>query len=282
MARKKKFKASFTVELNQCDKDVAHKRLPEYGTPSITSHGHDFFEENGVLYEMKGFLFFSGTPDFIENMEIEEDHGLKEFCEWARHNYESRHRRYSDGVGLYDSQTMSWVRFPNGTWVVSDWHGMVTCKDGDLSNRPVQKKGRSGYQEWHGMNCARKWDIENGDIPKKIPSKDWKTYNRLTEEFGDAWRIARNEYKKELKKSGIAAKRNKVEADKDYAKRTDIRMKVAAQTSRLRDELEVYLKCINDESMTVSQVGDIYSELIKLAELNKKMKTIYGAKMAKE
>ena len=285
MAKSKKFKASFEIELNKCDKADAHKRLSEYGTPGAFCFGQNFHKENGELFELKGFLFIHASPDYIKKMKGD-DKGLKEFCEWARHNYTSGHRRNYDDVGIYKSNGYRWVRFPNGLWCVGDWNDLVTCKDGDLSNRPVQKKGHSGYLDWFGMNCARKWDIKNGKPLfgglYSVDGKTWRLYEKITKEFGDAWRIARDKYKKELKKSGTLEKRNQHEADKKYAERTNIRMKVATQTAKLRDELEIYLKCLNDESMTVAQVGDIYSELITLAELNKKMKSVYGTKMPKE
>jgi GTP1/Obg family GTP-binding protein len=84
-----------------------------------------------------------------------------------------------------------------------------------------------------------------------------------------------------LKISGEAQKHQETKIGKGYVRRTNIRMKVAAQAAHSRDMLESYLKSVNDETMTVQEIGKLYDELIKLVALNKDMKKIYGSKMKK-
>ena len=289
MARRKKNtkKNLIDIELLEVHKENAHLRLDSW--PSIWSYAENYFIENCEVFEYKGFLLWSGwtisalrETNFRNLIKDEEylkaatDCGLLEALEWASTNYPCRNG-YGDKPGR---DNLKFLRLLDGTWIVADWSEwfqMDPDKEDDqgrkgYAHRPFKKKfSHRAYPSWVENS---KWFGRFGELPKEIQHFD--------EVFQDSWKKARDRYKKEIKKAGELAKRNQEVADENHVERTQIRMKVLQSATALQDALEVYIKCVNDDTMTVEQVGKLYFQLTDLGSLNKDMKKIYGAKMKKK
>lgn len=289
MARRKKSskKNLIDIELLEVHKENAHLRLDSW--PSIWSYAENYFIENCEVFEYKGFLLWSGwtisdyrDTNFRNLIKDEEylkaatDCGLLEALEWACKNYPCR-PGYGDKPGR---DNLKFLRLLDGTWIVanwSEWYGFDPKAEDDqgrkgYDHRPYKKKfSHRSYPSW--VENSKFWGRTN-DLPKVIQHFD--------EVFQDSWKKARDRYKKEIKKAGELAKRNQEVADENHVERTQIRMKVLQSATALQDALEVYIKCVNDETMTVEQVGELYFQLTDLGSLNKDMKKIYGSKMKKK
>lgn len=275
MAKKtKKFVPSFEVELLPKDKAVAHKRLGPYDAPSAMQYGREWALEYGKLFSLNGFLFTWLTPTEIDG--LVEDHGLIQFKNWAVKNYPGQGKSLSKPVGIFRLHNCYWwVRLPDGTWFVSGgsgrkWYTVAPeNKKNGLLNDPkgVFQKGNA---------------VVSTSFPKSSQALLAEFETTIEREFPYAWRESRNKYRQELFKSGVGAVLTEQENKQDHVQRTQIRMDVLSQTSKVQDLLGVFLKSVQDESMTIEDVSQIYHEVSKLTTLNKSLKKIYGAKMNKK
>lgn len=297
MARKKKAtkKKLIDIELLEVHKENAHLRLDTW--PSIWSYAENYFIENCKIFEYKGFLLWAGWTKSAhrdtnfrnlikdeEYLEAAKACGLLDVVEWASKNYPCRNG-YGDPPGR---DNLKFLRLLDGTWIVADWSEwfQVDPEPEDdqgrkgLDFRPYKKKfSHRAYPSW--VENAKHYNEDlpyakhyNEDLPKEIQHFD--------EVFQASWKKARDQYKRELKKAGELAERKKEVADENHVERTQIRMKVLQSATALQDALEVYIKCVNDETMTVEQIGELYFQLTNLGSLNKDMKKIYGAKIPKK
>lgn len=267
---KKKLTASFEVQLLPDEKAVAHKRLGRYDTPSLMSYARDYMQTHGKLFEIEGFICTYATLADIDK--LADDLGLLQFKNWAEKNCTVHNSGYGR-CGLERNVVYTWLRFPDGIWMLQGSYGQWMTWD-----RRPGKKGLENDPE----KDARKSNYVSVESVEGFDYDAKRRFEQIQKEFSDAWRIAREKFRKELKNSGKAEKLAEKEANTDHVKRTQIRMDVVAQASKLMDMLETYIKSVNDETMTVKEVGELYFELTNLGALNKSMKEIYGAKMAKE
>lgn len=276
------------VLLLESDKKDAHLRLESY--PSIWSYAEDFFAENCEIFEYKGFLIWSGWagpnhgPKVFENLmknekclEAAKTSGLFEVVNWATKNYPNT-RGWGDPPGM---DHLCFIRLLDGTWLAGEyWRQWIK-----LNPDPKDESGRSGYDfrpyqkklNYSNRPCwntnaeiVGKWDV----VPEEI--------RHAAEVFPASWKKSRDQYKKVMKNTGEAEKLAKVEKNKDHVKRTKIRMDVVAQANKVRDLIEVYVSRVNNETMTVEDISELYTALTELGTRNKTMKKIYGAKMAKK
>lgn len=267
---------SFTVELLPKDKETALERLGPYDAHSLESFARAYREEYGEFFQLEGFVFVSSDLDNIFNFKGN-DLGLKEFAEWASHN--SLARFGYDKPGLNRHELINWVKLPSGVWFVQvpghgSWMTIDTAKGG-YDYRP---KLWQSPNKWSPGNF--RWAVWSG--AGDAEAGHWGKYEELHKDFSAAWKAARDKHRKHLRETGEAREIFQEAANKDFAERTDIRMKAAAQAAKIRDILEVYIKSLNNETMTVKEIGEVYHELIALTEHNKTMKNIYGKKMPKE
>lgn len=274
MARKKTTKkASFEVELLDCEKDVAHKRLGRYDTPNLSSYARAYMQETGELFQLEGFVFFYGSVNEIAD--VEETFGLDVALAWATKNYPPCYN--GDKPYLSVSSIVNWVRLPSGTWFAKSKLGWITADmdKGGWEHEPTIRARGSVRTQWNWgntktINAFPEWNEKQ------------KRFEQISDEFSAAWLTARQAYRKALKSSGKTEAREAREAQENHAQRTQARMNVLMQANKLRDELEAYIKSVEADTMTVKSVGEIYAELTRLETLNKKMKKVYGSQMPKE
>jgi hypothetical protein len=248
------------VELLPVEADKALERLNV--TPHLFGYSREYYKVYRKIFSLNGFLVFFGDSRDIDKMTGRvEDHGLIQFKNWANNNYPAA---YGDRIGLGDTHYQyEFVKFPNGAWGVRKiyFDNWITVGDKGVTYVPPAGSYRNDYN--------------------RLSGNDVTVFQTMEKEFPLVWREARSRLRKSLKISGKAQKHKETKIDKDYARRTNIRMEVAAQAAHSRDMLESYLKSLNDETMTVQEIGKLYDELIKLVALNKDMKKIYGSKMKK-
>lgn len=288
------------IELLENEKAEAHK--PLRSVPGLWNYSMNYFKERGKPFEYKGYLICSSQYSYyngcsfenlMENEELREaaeEYGIRQIAEWASRNYPPSRYNYdppgkSDGV---------WLIFMDGRWVCGSFEGFVepdmSKKDDQgrtgLDFRPYRKKYKKGrYQNVLWENNSKALPFLRPRVPGIIAEDDGELAKLpedvvyLAKDFDEAWRAARKQYKKHLKKSGAAQARAEEEEKKKSVKRTNARMEVLQQANHLRDVLDTYIKCVADETMTKEQISNVFSELEKLGMLNKTMKQVYGRRL---
>jgi len=267
---KKKVIPTFEIELLPSQKEVAHKRLGCYGIPNLMSYARSYMKESGKLFGMEGYFFVYASLEEIDK--ISEDHGLIAFKHWAQKNC-TVHGNYYGHCGLERHVVYQWLRFPDGLWVLQGNNGNWMTWD--------RRPGKKGIENDPKGDAEKSNDVDVQFLDG-FDVKQLDRFKQISLEFPNAWRVAREKYRDELKTSGKAKTLGEHEANKTHVKRTKIRMAVLNQASTLRDKLDVYIKSVTDETMTVKQIGELYEELTNLGALNKTMKKVYGSKMAKK
>lgn len=263
------------VELLDRYREDAHLRLQQHHIPNLWAYAVEWYRQKREFYTYNGFLlyeFWFHTVNDIPKGETPVFKELEEMARWANKAY-INWRRHDDRPG--GNLCFRFIKTPDNHWLVSEaWGPWV-----EVDRTKKDQNGKTGYdfQPYQGMPHNRYYwnhNCKQVEIPAEIKSLD--------ENFKKAWRDARQQYRKILQETGESRKRHENILDEAYVQRTDIRMKVAAQASKAKDLLDVFVKSINDESMTVAQIGELYYALTELGALNKDMKKIYGAKMPKK
>lgn len=265
---KKKLEASFEVELLPSEKLVAHKRLGEYDTPSLMTYARNYFKEHGKLFGMEGFYFLEASLRGID--ELSEDRGLIQFKNWAEKNC-TIHFSVYHRFGLEPNTIYTWIRFPNGIWTLQGSYRSLMTWD--------RRPGKGGVKNDPKGDRLQANVVDAGPL---VSFEHERWYRQIENEFPAAWRIARAKLRKEMKDSGEARKLAEIETQNDHVKRTEIRMAALSQATQLRDTLEVFIKSITDETMSVKEIGELYRQLTNLGACNKSMKEIYGSRMPKD
>lgn len=116
---------------------------------------------------------------------------------------------------------------------------------------------------------------DNKEDPYRRPEwEQTQQFLTLLEEqyFKSAFLKARQKLIKEAKESGEWAARIEKQKAKKLSTNTNNTMKVCMQTKKAIEELEQYLKDINNGTATQKQVGQLYQTMITLSTLNKRIK----------
>ncbi len=141
------------------------------------------------------------------------------------------------------------------------------------------------YRWFNGRNFSLAYRKNNYNTKTKTYHTDFETwetrckedpvwtvpeiYNR---EIAKHWNRRRREA---CKKAGVAQKQVEERKKERAVKKTDFRVKAAAQVSKLEDELEAYKKALQDETFTREQISKLYDELTELTSINKVLRNLY-------
>lgn len=265
MATKKKnpgpkFVPTYTVELLESQKAVAHKRLTD-GGPSILQHSRKKFLETGELVTIEGFTFlYTSMKEFNGSM----PEGLERFASWYSR---CKPAQFSgDPIGCSPGACVVWLGLPDGTWtaVAGTWSREITvCCDGDLDFIPVKR-------------VDARWITTNAQT-LYMPARA----KEIIDEFSETWKLTRTQYRKTLKKTGKIAEELAREESAREVRRTQTRMDVLLHVDDLIQELETYKAQLSGDNMdflTQERVRKIFDMTNELTSVNKKLKDAHQVK----
>lgn len=220
---------------------------------------------NGELLEINGTKFFSGSyPNFLTRLKTllqakKLDFGKVTDWTWAMA------RLIEPGTMLPQYE---FVITPDGQMFVSEHsHYFLTA----VKAPELKTKGRSDGVAYRYMTDRH----DNGEDQYRRP--EWEqTQQFLTlldeQYFKPAFLKARQKFIKEAKESGEWDARIEKQKAKKLSANTNNTMKVCMQAKKAIEELEQYLKDINNGTVTQKQIGQLYYTMVDLSTLNKRIK----------
>jgi len=270
MAKKKtKIKPSFEIELLDCEKAVAHKRLGPYDTPRFYSWAEDYYDEKGEVFELDGFMFFRASAEWIiANLDPAatdltlgcHEIDLYKFALWSSRNFPAQGRGDKPGRSR---ETLNWCRTPNGRWMVKDWDIFYIVNEnygGGLDNEP-KKSNRFGSTHW-----------STNEAIVATPSRE----SQITYEFKAAWKKARDKYRKANKDQALTEHLR--EEKTREARKTTARMDVLLHIGKLMDNLQSFKEMVehSPEDITVERVREVFDDTNKMTSVNSALKKALG------
>jgi len=246
-------KKNYEIELLPCYK--SYKAPP---APDLWKYANEYARHHGVLYCYDDIRLFSGTSrEFLKAIERTEkaDPNFKPYeveksvNHWAKNMSYARINFAITPSGQVFLRMGGWSFFKTIVWVKGAPHLRYMTDEVD------------GPSETH-----------------RHP--DWQKTRRKLEvleerRFLPAYKEARKAWVKEQKENGNWGEAQEKRKARRLAQQTNRKMAVCNQVTNLIQELEQYLKDINNKTATQNQVGQLYSEMMKLASLNKRVKTLF-------
>lgn len=230
--------------------------------PGLWAYVHTFVYGSKLLFEVDGVRLFYGTwAQFSQYLPITGKLTMERAREVFDRLQNNRNRHN------YNANAVKY-RF-------------LVTPDGQLFVKAAEDKFLRTAVEAGGGEVAIRYlndtfDLEDDELrkPEWALTHRWLiTFQKRT--FPASWKKARREFIKEKKASGAWDEAKKKRMAKKLAERTDRKMKVCMQTKTVIDELEQYLKDIENGTATQVQVGRIYEEMTRLSSLNKRCKTLF-------
>lgn len=257
MGRKKKLQASYTIELTELDRKLAHKGLNDLERPNVWHHAWRHYKETGTFLTIDDHVFVEGECDDILAMNIDKKEypRLKAFVQWLQRNCPSA-PRYGDSpsFGFRGFRQCQVVRLPGGMWITNvERLGWVTIdlRAGGWNNKPeqVNKGGR----------------IVLDTNYRVLSEKDDRATRllQIIDEFPAAWKIARNIYRNDLRATGELVARMNRDQKEQAVLWTQTRMEVATHAAALKDGLDEVMHHLENGTI----VGTHFAEVDKLIEV---------------
>lgn len=169
-----------------------------------------------------------------------------------------------EDVGRHHS--CKWIVTSDGTPFRKDGH------KGELLFKTAQRSTKGNKKKWVTIPI-----LNISEDPNHKPEWDKLHHFVLAVErlAIEKWKEERRAFLREAKKTGALEKRQKEKKARRMMERTNRKMKTVSQARTVIQELEQYIKDVENGTATQSQVGDVYREMSTLMSLNKRVKTLF-------
>lgn len=264
---KREINPLFPLELLPDDKEAVldkyrglEKRLWDYVEAWYRTY-HD-------LLEIEGFYFFHSAtfkPDPTNKIHQE----LAAFARWAVHNVPTDCYTYPLSLN-----TLCYFRTKSGLWIAVRhlYSGPYWMVD------PSQSQGLAFRPIIHNHRLSSKSNAVQVNQETYLAENLYRV-DEINRFFHKNWTMVRNQYKRQLFESGEAQKLLEKRERAEKIAQTTARMESAAKAKMLLDELQGFIKSLNDATITAKQISAIYHQMEKLSTANRKLRLSYGKRM---
>lgn len=250
-------------KIPEIPKTLVIELLPGYRsikthTPSFWEYTYRWAQSRKTLWGIEGAYFYQGSAGDVKNI-------IKHMTQTVPGFVCKNQDLVLSRLGVSDYQSCNFVIAPDGQF--------FALTSGSCFYRTAFPYGKKDV-------AFRYLTARHDEDNDKLRHASWGPTQALLETLEDilfpaAWKVARKEFLAEAKKSGTLAAAMERQKARRLANRTNRKMEVCMQTKDLIQELEQFLKDVNDGTATQRQVGQLYFSMNNLASLNRRLKTLF-------
>lgn len=254
---------------------LSKTKTPDFWTGIVWRYRGDMFGGRTRFYQVDGVTFFYGTAEDLANLQLSSEEAQERFEQVMEYFHSSQFSWHRPGP------VCMWVVASDGTPFVKKVKRSYSSKRSYSQQEiitlfhtavPLEKRRKKEIEAWATVSMLN----VDGNPNHKPEWNDLHhfilTVERLTIE---KWKEKRRAFVKEAKASGAMQKRKDERKARRMMERTKRKMKAVSKVRTVIQELEQYIKDIEDGTATQSQVGDVYRSISELMSINKRVKTLF-------